>query len=126
MKAEVLRLEINGEFFIVHIDPVREKEYQGEVYFAYFWTKLNSGENGVSYASESEGGEMHETLTTDCKKAFSFSFCWRGVWEGRVYFPNDKEFWSEELKSMSDLWLVLEKDLEDKIKKENPDYKNFD
>jgi len=38
-----------------------------------------------------------------CLKKFQGSFCWRGVWEGRVYFTDD-EYWGEEIKEMAELY----------------------
>lgn len=62
---------------------------------------------------------------TKARKWFDFSFCWRGVWEGRVYFTND-EFWGEDLSIINDLWNQIEKIMKDKIKEDNPDYGHFD
>lgn len=48
--------------------------------------------------------------TIDPKEArnlFTFSYRWRGVWEGRVYFQDD-EYWGFELKQLSDLWTLIE------------------
>ena len=101
------------------------KGFMGEAYFACSWENLN-GAKGVHYVSDSEGMKMYEELNPDCRKAFSFMFCWRGVWEGRIYFPNESEYWSEELKIMADLWEKLLPHLKQKILDANPDYKYFD
>ena len=50
---------------------------------------------------------MQDECNEDCRCAFEFNF-WRGVWEGRIYFK-DEEYWSEELKVMSDIWEQIEK-----------------
>lgn len=36
-----------------------------------------------------------------CK--FTGSYCWRGCWEGRLYFKDD-EYWSEDLSEMHELF----------------------
>ena len=38
-----------------------------------------------------------------CLKKLEGSFCWRGVWEGRLYFP-DEEYWGEEIAELSELY----------------------
>lgn len=65
-----------------------------------------SGPKGerVAYVDMSESFELLDDF--DEKKATSRyigSICWRGVWEGRIYFT-DTEYWGEELKEMSDLY----------------------
>lgn len=109
-----------GEEFAVLFE--RDDDYamrwHGEAYPIY---KYSDGEYSFisNQSSDSE---------SDIKKArcmFHFSFCWRGVWEGRIYFK-DEEYWSEELSTMSNLWDQIEARLKKQIKQDNPDYGHFD
>ena len=66
--------------------------------------------------------------TDDVEKArvwFEFSYCWRGVWEGRIYFKQE-EFWSEDILVAAQAWKQIEKILKERIKQDNPDYGYFD
>lgn len=53
---------------------------------------------------------------------FDYTFCWRGVWEGRVYFK-DSEYWSEDLFLMFKIWTILENRLKEKIRENDADIK---
>jgi hypothetical protein len=53
---------------------------------------------------------------------FDYKFCWRGVWEGRLYFK-DSEYWSEDLDLMNRIWIILENKLKEMIRESNPDIK---
>jgi len=35
---------------------------------------------------------------------FQGTFRWKGVWEGRIYFQEEEEFWGSDLKEMTDLY----------------------
>lgn len=66
--------------------------------------------------------------TDDRSKArvwFNWSFCWRGVWEGRVYFKDD-EYWGVEMDTIPLLWNEVRKVVKEKIKSDNPDHRHFD
>lgn len=56
---------------------------------------------------------------------FEWSFCWRGVWEGRIYFKDD-EYWSEDMDTMPLLWAEIQALVKSQIKNDNPDYECFD
>lgn len=94
--------------------------YSGNVYPVNEYTNL-MGENVLLYEPKTYGGRNYKILNEDCRNLFSFSFCWRGVWEGRIYFK-DSEYWTEELKTMNELWTKIEQLLKEKIKQDNPDY----
>jgi hypothetical protein len=56
-------------------------------------------EGGIYYVSD-ECGDFTETIDNDSRIVMKGSYCWRGVWEGRLYFP-DCEYWGAELSEMS-------------------------
>lgn len=65
---------------------------------------------------------------TDISEArvwYEFSFVWRGVWEGRIYFKDD-EYWSEEMSIINESWNQIEEMVKGRIKADNPEYKYFD
>lgn len=70
----------------------------GEVYEGYI------EENRVLFKSKNTDSETERKEDGRC--LFTFSFCWRGVWEGRVYFKDD-EYWGAELSQMSRLWSMI-------------------
>jgi hypothetical protein len=56
---------------------------------------------------------------------FEYIFCWRGVWEGRLYFK-DSEYWSEDLEVMHRIWIILENKLKEIIRDADPDIKKYE
>lgn len=60
-------------------------------------------------------GSRHEVLCDDSNVMFEYSFCWRGVWEGRLYFP-DKEYWSEDLAEINEAWNFAEEEFKKLIR----------
>lgn len=117
----------SGDDFIVHFQLRREdynKDYFGSVYFCVIGKDIKTDIENVYYIKSSDGSPKEE-CNEDCRCAFEFNFCWRGVWEGRIYFKDD-EYWSDELKVMSDIWEQIENILKDKIKLDNPNYQAFD
>lgn len=61
--------------------------------------------NEVLYYSLTDGALVEDK--TQARRLFNFSYCWRGVWEGRIYFT-DEEYWSSELAELSKLWDFIE------------------
>lgn len=117
---EQLFIEANGAEYSVEISE-DAMWYRGDAYPIDRWERLDTKETGWSYQSRSKGGEMHDSLNDDCKLMFSFLFCWRGVWEGRIYFPDGEEYWCEDLKEMYLLWDKIQAVLKDKIRAKEPD-----
>ena len=76
------------------------------------------------YLSKSIGGHYYDYRNDDCRIMFEFSFVWRGVWEGRVYMK-DQEYWSEELKEMSDAWDEIQIKFKEMIRQLDPNM-NYD
>ena len=103
--------------FIVHF-VVDDNRAEGSVYPIHRWKSAVDGSEGWSYDSIQDGGSV-DVLSEECRCEFEFSYCWRGVWEGRIYFK-DSEYWSEELKVMSDLWDELEPEIKARIRESCP------
>ncbi len=75
-----------------------------ECYPVQDWEHLPTGKKGFSYIDkENEPDEREVFEEGKCLKKFEGSFCWRGVWEGRLYFT-DEEYWGEEISEMSELY----------------------
>ena len=82
----VVRVRMND--FMVHVDT-RQNWLKFEVYPVQDWTHLPTGKEGTSYIDKEDEPEG--------------SFCWRGVWEGRLYFTDD-EYWGEDIEELSRLY----------------------
>ena len=75
-----------------------------EVYPIQVWGPTPTGEKGFDYLDKEDPITTREVFEEDkCLKKFEGSFCWRGVWEGRLYFTSD-EYWGEEISEMSELY----------------------
>jgi hypothetical protein len=86
---------------------VHFKTSEHTLYFAVYpvsdWTSALNGETGTSYTKKGSCDLVDEFNENECQKDFEGSFCWRGVWEGRLYFT-DYEYWGEDIQEMSDLY----------------------
>ena len=75
-----------------------------EVYPVQDWKHLPTGEKGFSYiGKENEPDTIEEFENGKCLIKLKGSFCWRGVWEGRLYFT-DEEYWGEDIEELSRLY----------------------
>ena len=100
-------VRVRWDDFMVHLET-RQHTLQFKVYpvtDVTDWEKGSTGEKGMSYHDKVEGvNEMHDQFEDGkCLKKLEGSFCWRGVWEGRLYFP-DEEYWDSELAELSKLY----------------------
>lgn len=108
---EKILINVSREDFVVHID--KDGPWQsGNVYPIYLY---DDGLYDYVSSTSSDSVDTEE----DARCLFGFIFCWRGVWEGRIYFK-DKEYWSEELDTIKELWDKIEAILKNRIRKVNP------
>lgn len=118
-KLEPIIIKANDEHFIVHF------ENEGSEGCNMRWSGavteiIMYNDNTWEYSSNASFD-----FITDLKDAriwFEFLFCWRGVWEGRIYFKDD-EYWCEEMKTIPKIWKQIEVVLKNKIKSDNPNDK---
>ena len=83
-------VRVRMDDFMVHMDT-RQNCLKFEVYPVQDWTQLPTGKEGTSYIDkENEPDEIEEFEEGKCLKKLEGSFCWRGVWEGRLYFTDDE------------------------------------
>jgi hypothetical protein len=110
--------------YMVHIS-IYDYTLKFEAYPIQDWEHV-SGKKGFSYIDkENEPEERQIFEEGKCLKKFEGSFCWRGVWEGRLYFTDD-EYWGEEISEMAELYNNhIVPWCKDYIKGINP-LKNFD
>lgn len=125
--------QINMEEYII------KKEYQpycvrfesdkyGWITGAVYPVMTFEGEDGFLFESATMGSDYSLEYHPDknnCRQLFEWSFCWRGVWEGRVYFKED-EYWSEQIQEMADIWKRIEVDMKAKVKELNPNVTYYD
>lgn len=119
-----LFLESEGEQFAVFFEntgsPDHQMSWSGQVYPIIIF---DTGFKKFAYYNNRRSDPEDDKEQARC--FFQFSYCWRGVWEGRFY-PQQEEYWGEDVLSLSNLWDQIEKILQDKIKSDNPEYKHFD
>lgn len=75
-----------------------------EVYPVIDWSGPNNT-SGTSYTSSHDGCmiDIFDEKNKDILKKMEGSYCWRGVWDGRLYFTDD-EYWSSDLKELSEVF----------------------
>jgi len=96
-------VRVRMDDFMVHVDT-RQNWLKFKVYPVQDWTHLPTGKQGTSYIDkENEPDEREEFEEGKCLKKLEGSFCWRGVWEGRLYFTDD-EYWGEDIEELSRLY----------------------
>jgi hypothetical protein len=114
---EKIIVDLGNESFIIHLSK-DEHWKEGLVYPIDKY--VNRKEPPLFSYHSSEGGCIHLETDKGARCLFEFSFCWRGIWEGRIYFKDD-EYWSDELQTITKLWNKIEDIFKERIKKENPD-----
>lgn len=88
------------------------KYIQGQVFEGYV-----DDENVVIYSALKDGSDTENK--EEARHLFNFSYCWRGVWEGRIYFK-DEEYWGSDIREMADLWDSIELHCQMMIKSKFP------
>lgn len=117
---EKIFCEIDSENFCVHLAKEENSlKVSGKVYPIVHYTTLSNEVSDLlpiiySYLSAPNSTPIKNIDGAIC--LFEFSFCWRGVWEGRIYFKED-EYWSEDLSIISRLWDSIERKIKPIIKK---------
>lgn len=118
-----------GEYLIVHFEPGYANHQNRVIAGTAYWSRGPERDDSPTWIYMHKDGDVGDDITElnpDACVAFSFQFQWRGVWEGRIYFPNDKEYWSDQLTVMAEAWEAIESWAKETIRKNNPDYKYFD
>ena len=96
-------VRVRMDDFMIHLDT-RQSWLKFEVYPVEDWEHLPTGEKGTSYIYiENEPDSREEFEEGKCLKKLEGSVCWRGVWEGRLYFTDD-EYWGEDIEDLSRLY----------------------
>jgi hypothetical protein len=87
----VVHFEMDDPFIGFKVFPVQD------------WAGCD-GSKGTSYVIKDSGCEGLDVFDEEkAEKLFEGTFCWRGVWEGRIYFPNE-EYWGDDLIRMAALY----------------------
>lgn len=96
-------VRVRFDEFMVHFDTGQDT-LQFEVYPVTDWEKLGTGEKGMDYIDKENKHDSRDQFEDGkCLKKLEGSFCWRGIWEGRLYFTDD-EYWGEEIEELSRLY----------------------
>jgi len=120
MESKIIRANDND--FIVHFNNIGTPEHNMRWEGGATEIEMYDG-GGWEYRSNESSQPVNDIK--DARVWFEWSFVWRGVWEGRIYFKDD-EYWSSEMKTISELWNQIEVIIKEKIKSDNPNYKHFD
>ena len=99
-KAEVRMID-----FMVHYESDYGPAINFSVYPIVDCVNVNTGVSSIEYIDKTDDcwGTIEYFDENKCLKRFEGSYCWRGVWEGRLHFT-DEEYWGGELSVMSDLY----------------------
>jgi hypothetical protein len=121
-KLEKTIIRANNEDFIAHF------KFEGDENYKMSWSgtvaEIQIFDDGTWMYKSKVSSDFTDNLK-DARIWFRWSFCWRGAWEGRVYFM-DTEYWCEEMETIAEIWKQIERIVKNKIKSDNPDYGAFD
>ena len=94
------------DHYIIHFNQ-NPKIESNWIYFNVYPISIFIQSNNETYFEYIDKEEEPDTLKQfDENKALvklSGMFCWRGVWEGRLSFPDD-EYWGEEIQELSSIY----------------------
>lgn len=110
METQISLIETEIEKYAIHY------YYDGWMHGSVY-PIIDMNDEILMYCSKEDGCPELNLVKARC--IFEFSYCWRGIWEGRIYFK-DNEYWSEELREMADLWDKIEEAFKAKIKEIEP------
>ena len=113
-----------GEY-MVHIDTSNNRlEFQ--VYPVFDVSFIGESTTTIEYIDKATEPNTTPIFDKDkCLMQMEGSYCWRGVWEGRICFTDD-EYWGEELAYLSELYNeYIVKWCKEFIKKRDPSI-NYD
>lgn len=103
--SEESEVRIRMMDYVVHF-RTDELRLSFEVFPVQDWEQFSTKIKGFSYINkETEPDTIEIFEDGKCLKKFEGLFCWRGVWEGRLYFT-DVEYWGEEIAEMSELYNI--------------------
>ena len=100
--------------------------FDGSVYPVSKWSRFGSDETGYYFTDKNSScGESTDDIRS-AEVKMAFTFCTRGVWEGRIYMVDD-EYWDHELSDLSDLYKAFNEYMKNEFKKHNPkmNYDNY-
>lgn len=92
---------IRYDYYTVHINTDESWLYFN-VYPSLKWTD-RQGNTGYLYKEKNTDEDIKTFDKDKCLEKLNGSFCWRGVWEGRLYFT-DGEYWGEDIQELSELY----------------------
>jgi len=84
----------------VHMDT-SDHTLHFAVYSVQDWSR--GEEKGSAYLDKGNGGILEKFDKDKAECLFEGSYCWRGVWEGRIYFKQE-EYWDNNLMEMAKLY----------------------
>jgi len=87
--------------YAIHFEWIYETTLQFKIYPIIEWEDFFTKKSGVYY-QDKMSDKTYDNPNDDCSCAMSGTYCWRGVWEGRIYFT-DEEYWIEDLQPLSEL-----------------------
>lgn len=106
------KIDENQEFVIIYdTDSYFGKRVAGTCYPC---DTLEVDNNYFTFRSKKDGSSTNDVKEADV--TFNFSFVWRGVWEGRIYFESENELFHEELKYLHLIWNEIETHLKAEIR----------
>jgi hypothetical protein len=101
-RIEVIKKRFDD--YMVHFDFEMSHWLTFNVYYVTDLIDANTGEKSLAYNSKEDPMEFFEIFDKEkCRTMFSGSYCYRGVWESRLYFSED-EYWGEDLITMANLF----------------------
>ena len=117
MSPEILTFDCNEFVVIFHSDGSKCR-WSGKV------VEIQTFADGTWIYQSNKSSDFTRNIE-DARIWFEWSFCWRGVWEGRVYFK-DSEYWGEEMEIIPLIWKEIESKVKARIRQDNQDNKYMD
>jgi hypothetical protein len=106
---------LSNDEFAVHIDT------SGSWLKFKVYNIVHFNDGGIEYMGENGIEDLTKYPNEKSRVMFTGSYCWRGVWEGRLYFP-DHEYWGENLSEMHEFYRdIVIPWCENFIKKRDPE-----
>lgn len=115
-------IEANHESFVINFKNGGSSDYN--MRWSGMAIQIQEYSDGTWLYQSNKSSDSTENIA-EARVWFEWSFCWRGVWEGRIYFKGD-EYWCQEMETIPEIWKQIEAIVKERIMLDNPDYGSFD
>lgn len=106
---QIGRIKSMGNHYEIRFERMSDYRIQGGIY-PLIESQDASGKRFIDYTNSD--GWQPQASVVDAYVLFNFTLTWRGGWDDRIYFPDDEEYFGDQLKEIYKVWQVALKTMQ--------------